>query len=67
MVLLLGVVFKTHVLCISSNFLLHEMSHKKVCLKNVVKNCWWHMEKIIYWENYQVTQYKILCQVFKEK
>ena len=71
-------IFKTHVVCLSNNFLLHEMSYKKesiiskiyICLKNVVvvvKSYWWHMDKnIIYWENY-VTQHEILCQVFKKK
>ena len=42
-------------LCLSSNFLLHEMSHKKGehyskkrCLKNVVQKWnWWHMEETI--------------------
>ena len=44
-----GAIVKTHVLCLVSNFLLHEMSHIKKAL--VVKSYWWHMEKIIiYWE-----------------
>ena len=55
-----GAIFKTHMLCLLSNFLLHEMPHKKIvsfqkdmlekCCA-VVKSYWWHVEKIIiYWE-----------------
>ena len=30
-------IFKTHVLCLSSNFLLHEMSHKK---EGIILKCY---------------------------
>ena len=48
-------IFKTHVLCLLSNFLLHEMSSKKKALfqkemhekRAVVKSYWRRMEKII--------------------
>ena len=63
--------WKTHVLCLLSNFLLHEMSHKKKALFQkdmlekrcaVVKSYWWHMEKNYYLlRNYHVTQPKISC------
>ena len=62
-------------LCLPSNFHLHEMSRKKESIiwkemlekYAVVKSSWWHMEKNIYWENYLVIQHEILCQVFKSE
>ena len=51
-----GAIFKTQVLCLSSNFILVEMSRKKKALFQkdmleqhcaVIKSYWWHMEKTI--------------------
>ena len=68
-----GAIFKTHLSCLSSKFLLHKMSHKLESFQKdmlekhcaVGKSYWWQMEEIIiHWENY-VTQRQIWCQVYK--
>ena len=54
-----GAIFKIHMLCLWSKFILYETFHKKKALFQtdmlekccaVAKSYWWHMEKISYWE-----------------
>ena len=70
------VLFSKLACCLSSKFILHEMPRKKIALFQkfmlekhcaVVKSYWWHIKKIIYWENYYLAQPEILCQFFRKK
>ena len=64
-------------LCLPSNFHLHEMSHKKESIIwkemlekcEVVKSSWWHMKKKYLLRRYinLVIQHEISCQVFKSE
>ena len=73
----MGAIFNSHVLHLSSNFLLHEMSCKKKTLFQkdmpekrcaVIKSYWWNMgKKWLFIEKIIMSHRRKLCQVFKKK